>query len=171
MIIRRRIAMLAIFAGLAGASAASAAPGIAPGTEPHNGRPERTASNAHKLVSVVIDTGDPFSTIPSGYTTIDTTTAVCGKPTCSIAVDISAQLGGQATAGNRWAVCAVVDGATAPLGCPFLGELPVDGTFVIGAGRQTFDVSKGTHTVGFEIYEDDSAIAGNYDVQYQVLTP
>jgi hypothetical protein len=151
--------------------AVRAAPATTPGTERHAGQSARAASNVHKLASVAIDTGAPLSALVAGYNTIDTTKVVCGQPTCSIAVDMSTQVGANQTAGNQWASCAVVDGNYASDGCGYIGELPADSTYVSGSVRQTFAVTKGKHTVSVQIYVEAAATAGNYDVQYQVLTP
>jgi hypothetical protein len=165
------IVTTAFAAGMLFASAAYAVPATTPGSASHAGQPVSAATSAHKLASVTIDSGDPISALAAGYTEIDATTVKCTKPTCTIAVGITAQAGNQAVAQVPWAACAVVDGNFAPNGCPFLGELPTDNTYVTGATTQTFSVTKGTHAVSFDIYVTSAATAGVYDVQYELLTP
>ena len=148
-----------------------AAATIVPGTGGHAGPGASSTTNAHKLVAVVIDTGSPDLSLVPGFNTVDSTTATCAKPSCTISVNIATEAGGQSSTGNLWAACAVVDGNYAANGCPYLGELPADGSYASNFARQTFAVARGSHSVSFQIYVINAAVAGLYDVQYQVLAP
>jgi hypothetical protein len=75
---------------------------------------EADVSVAGGLVPVAVDTPLSF-TCPAGG--------------CTITTEIHLQVGGASSATNRWAVCSELDGNIIPPGaCPFVGEIPADGT-------------------------------------------
>jgi hypothetical protein len=141
----------------------------APGTGART--PVQRTTTSHKLANVTIDSADLDTAEPTGYTLIDTNTVTCDKPSCTIVIDISEQVGNAYTTGNWFAVCGEVDGTRGY--CPYSGEIPSDGGYVNAHSRQTFlSVAKGTHGVGFYLFLGAaSAYSDVYDVQYQVLTP
>ena len=158
-------ATLAPSTGFAGSS-------FPPGAEAKIQGPQARATSAHKLVNTTIDYGNLATSEPTGYTLIDSNTVSCTKPTCSIAIDMEEQVGNANTTGNWFAVCALVDGNFAPYGCPYAGEVPADYSYVDSRTRQTFAVSKGSHTVQVYLYLGAAAAYSDaYDIQYGVLTP
>jgi hypothetical protein len=170
-LITKAVCSLMLAGAVSFASAGHAASHRPPGVDDRIVALNAGASNAHKLTSVVIDQADAYPTaLAAGFTTIDATSVTCAKPTCTIAIDMNVQVGAQSSTGNEWAACATVDGNYAAT-CAFTGEIASDGTFDVADQRNTFSVSRGTHSVTTQVYVTDAATLGDYDIQYQILTP
>jgi hypothetical protein len=144
-----------------------------PGAEPKLRGPHKvTEAPVQTLVGSVIDYGNLGTTFGTGYTLIDQVTMTCKKPSCTITVDMSEQVGDAGATGNGFAVCALVDGNFGAYGCPYAGEVPSDYSYIDAHSRQTFTVSHGKHTAQVYLYlSTASANSDAYDIQYGIWTP
>jgi hypothetical protein len=130
----------------------------------------------HKLLNTKIDYTAGGSALSSGFNTIDSNSVNCtNSGGCTIGFGLMVQVGaGPAVTGNRWAICALVDGhLTNPgAGCPFQGDLLANGHYVVGNSRQNLTVAFGSHRVTTEVYIDSgSARLGESEFDYLVYKP
>jgi hypothetical protein len=131
-----------------------------------------TQTGAHKFVNTTIDWDNSGVSAAAGFTTIDTNKVTCANNAgCTIDFGIMMQVGNNSVATNRYAICALVDGNYINPGCPFQGEVPTDGTYLVGNYRGNYKVAKGSHTVSFQAYIDDAAFVEEWQANYTVLKP
>jgi len=83
------------------------------------------------------------------------------------------QLGNNPVSGNRIAACGLVDGSLMgePL-CPYSGEAPADGNYLVTTMAQSMDnVAPGHHTLQTQVYTDLGATIAQYHVVYRLYKP
>lgn len=160
------------------AALALAAPALAgtadPATQTRAAHAPPPGGSLHHLLNTTIDYGVGGTTLSPGFNTIDSTTVTCPSSAgCTITFGLMMQAGSQTAAGNKWAICAYVDGATANPGggCPYQNELPTDSAYQVGNSRQNLAVSAGTHTVTAQVYVTSSATLGEWEADYSVSKP
>ena len=128
---------------------------------------------SHSLITTYIDQGSASVTLPAGFTAIDSPVTInCSNVAgCTIGAESWAELGGQTTANNRWAICTQVDGSIVGF-CPYLGTLPTDSSYVTGSLNNAVGVSVGTHTVQALAYNSaGGAFLAQYNNTYHVYRP
>lgn len=165
------VAAIAVLGAMA-APAFAASPDPAPMNRAATIRPPAGAT--HKLANTTIDYGTGGTALNAGFNTIDSTTVNCTNAAgCTIGFGLMMQAGGQSAGGNKWAICAVVDGINANPGggCPYQNELPTDSAYQVGNSRQNLAVAAGTHTVTAEVYVTSPATLGEWEADYLVYRP
>jgi hypothetical protein len=127
----------------------------------------------HTLLATYIDQGDRDVTLAAGFTAIDSPVTINCQSTagCTIGAESWTQVGDQSSSGNQWAICTEVDGSIAGI-CPFIGELPTDGTYQTLSLNNAIAVSVGTHTVQAFVYVIDAGpLLLRYNNTYHLYRP
>ena len=136
-----------------------------------------TVTSKRKLKGNYISQDNSLASVGAGFQPIDALTTIncpstTGTSTCTIEADQHLQVSGSTTA-NRWAICTQVDGAfmAEPL-CPFLGDVPSNGSFTSGSFAQSkTGVSVGNHTVQSFLFTDNGGNRNIYEIVYRVYVP
>ncbi len=132
------------------------------------------STTVHRLLTTTIDDTAGGNALVSGFNTVDTTTVTCPKSAgCTIGFGLMVQVGGNTAAGNKWAICALVDGHdTNPgFGCPYQNELATNSSYQVGNSRQNLAVAFGAHTVTTEVFMTSPALLGESEFNYLVYAP
>jgi hypothetical protein len=132
-----------------------------------------TTSKHEKLSYTVIQSDSPGSGLTAGFNTVFQATLKCNNTTngCTIVFETMVQVGDSTTTGNRWAICALVDGLFANPGCPYAGVVPSGDTFETRNALQNYHVAAGSHTAQVQVYVDAAATFFEGQVQYSVYSP
>lgn len=128
---------------------------------------------SHSLLTTYIDQGDADVTLAAGFTAIDSPVTINCQSVggCTIGAESSTQVGDQTSSGNQWAICTQVDGAFAG-NCPYVGELPTDGTFQNLFLSNAVAVASGTHTVQAFVYVTSAGpLLLRYNNTYHLYRP
>lgn len=139
---------------------------------PSNAPPPSLIFN-RKLASTTQSYGDPGTVVGSSFVAIDSPLKfTCPNGGCTVSAEENVQVSGT-VAGNRWAICATVDGNfMAQPNCPFQGYVTSDGSYVSGSFVQNMSaVTAGPHTLQTFLYTDDGATLANYNITYRLYTP
>lgn len=123
----------------------------------------------HKVISTVLESGNPGQTLSSGNTTMETAAAKCPYSSCTVSMQIMANVG-QATCTSEWKVIGLVDGNSVD-GGPYLSQLPGAGRYQTRTWQGQYALSNGNHTLAFQIYVPCAATAHQWSVNYMVTTP
>lgn len=128
-----------------------------------------SATMMHKVLSTVLDSGNPGQTLSGGYTTMETAGVKCTYSTCTVSMQIMASVG-KATCTSEWAIIGLVDGNSVD-GGPYQNQLPSNGKYQARTWQGQYTISNGSHTVAFQIYLPCSANAYQWSVDYMLTTP
>jgi hypothetical protein len=112
--------------------------------------------------------------LSSGFNLVFQTKVSCpAKATeCTVGFEDMLQVGESSASGNRWAICAKIDGNFVHPPCPFQGIVPTSSFFVTGNSLQMQHVATGgSHTVQVYVYVDAAATVGNSTAIYRVYKP
>ena len=126
------------------------------------------------IVNTFLTEGDYDADVPGGaYTWEDIGTPVhCAYATCTINATMNANAGFNSTSANNWGLCLIVDSSIFdPYGCPYLGSIPVDGSFAAASTTQSVQVARGTHKAAVYVYSDYGMYFGEYQNTYRIYRP
>jgi len=125
----------------------------------------------HKVLEMYINAGNANEEeiSPDVYTTVDQGTIDCVKSTCTLALSAMQETESADEAGE-WRIVALVDG-TAVDGGPWQGPVPLDNIYLIGNWQGMYAVSKGSHTVTFQIYSQASLQLDEWSDTVTITTP
>lgn len=123
----------------------------------------------HKVVDVVLESGNPGNTISKGYTTLETATVNCPHSSCTLGMNIMSAVG-EATCTNEWAIIGLVDGNSVD-GGPYIDGLPHSGNVQTRNWQGEYQVTSGSHTIAFQLYVPCDVNADQWSVDYMVTTP
>ena len=126
-------------------------------------------TTSHKVINTVLESGNLGQTLSSGYTTIETAGVKCTYSTCTVSMQIMANVG-KATCTSEWAIVGLVDGNSVD-GGPYQGQLPSSGKYQTRSWQGEYLVANGNHTVAFQLYLPCSANAYQWSVNYMLTTP
>jgi hypothetical protein len=131
----------------------------------------RTVPPAHfrTLYSSAFESSNATNSVGGGFVALDGVVNInCKFAACTFEIDEHVQMGGSG-AGNRWAICAQVDGSyLSTPSCPFLGYLNSDGSYLGGSFAQYASVTHGPHTAQVFTYTDAAATQSIYEITYRV---
>jgi len=123
-------------------------------------------TTSHKVINTVLESGNLGQTLSSGYTTIETAGVKCTYSTCTVSMQIMANVG-KATCTSEWAIVGLVDGNSVD-GGPLLEALPAAGNVQTHVWQGIYTTGGGYHTLTFQIYLPCSANADQWSVRYLV---
>jgi hypothetical protein len=124
----------------------------------------------HVLKNVVLDSGNPGTTLSKGYTTLEQATVSCGNYYgCTLAMRIMANVG-TATCTSDWAIVGLVDGNSVD-GSPLQESLPRAGNTQSNVWHGVYNVAFGSHTITFQLYLPCAANANQWSVRYLIAVP
>ena len=128
-------------------------------------------SNSMKPVTAVINWYDNETGVdlPFGFDNVDDPTSItCNNVAgCVIQIVASAQVRSD-TDGNLWAICSLVDGQYANPGCGYQGQLET-GIYQMGNAQMNYQVAQGKHTVQTQVYVNQEALLGRWQVTYSLF--
>jgi hypothetical protein len=124
----------------------------------------------HKIVDVVLQSGDPQQTLQTGYTTMETATVSCKSSSCTLAMSIMSNIGQSTCTQEEWGIVGLVDGNSVD-GNPLQGAVPNNGNYQSRSWQGIYTVSSGRHTIAFQIYAPCDVTAYQWSVSYIVTTP
>jgi hypothetical protein len=124
----------------------------------------------HKIVDVVLESGNPKQTIQSGYTTMETATVSCRYSSCTLAMSIMSNISDATCSQEEWAIIGLVDGNSVD-GGPDQGAVPLNGNYQSRSWQGVYSVGNGRHTIAFQIYAPCSVNANQWSLSYAVTTP
>lgn len=127
------------------------------------------ATTSHKILNSVLESGNPDTTISSGYTTLEAASVRCPYSTCTFSMNIMQNVG-KATCSSEWAIVGLVDGNSVD-GGPYVSELPGSEKYVTRDWQGQYSVTYGKHTIAYQIYLPCSANVYQWSVMYLVTTP
>ena len=142
----------------AGVAVALAAPTTAP-----------ASSTTHKVLNTILESGNTGQTLATGYTTMETATDKCGYSSCTVSMEIMANVG-KSTCSGEWAIVGLVDGNSVD-GGPYQSGLPGSGKYQTRDWQGQYTVSSGSHTFAFQIYVPCPVNAYQWSVNYMLTTP
>jgi len=128
-----------------------------------------SCTTPHKVVSTILESGNPGQTLSSGNTTMETATTKCPRTTCTVSMEIMANVG-KATCTDEWKIIGLVDGNSVD-GGPYLSQLPGSGRYQTRNWQGQYTLANGRHTFAFQIYVPCSANAYQWSVNYMLTTP
>ena len=128
-----------------------------------------SATTTHKVLSTILESGNTGQTLGSGYTTMETAGAQCYSATCTVSMQIMATVG-NATCTDLWKIVGLVDGTSID-GGPYQSGLPKSGNYQVRIWRGEYPVSRGSHTLAFQLYLPCSANAYQWSVDYMITKP
>src|SRR5262249_51162415 len=124
----------------------------------------------HKIVDVVLESGNPRQTLNIGDTTMETATVSCKYSSCTIGLSIMSNISSATCSKKEWAILGLVDGNSVD-GGPYEGSVPDSGNFQSRSWQGAYEVGNGKHTVAFQIYAPCPINANQWSVSYVVTTP
>ena len=127
------------------------------------------ATTNHTVLSIVLESGNPGSTLNTGYNTIETASVKCPRSTCTFGMSIMASVS-NATCTNEWAIVGLVDGNSVD-GGPLQEALPHGGKQQTRTWQGAYQAGNGSHTLAFQIYVPCPVNADQWSVAYLVTTP
>ena len=127
------------------------------------------ATTLHKVLNTILESGNTGQTLSSGTTTMETASAKCAWSSCTVSMQIMANVG-QATCTNEWAIVALVDGVSVD-GSPYQSSLPSNGKYQTRTWQGQYTMAAGKHTFAFQIYVPCAVNAHQWSVNYMVTTP
>jgi hypothetical protein len=126
-----------------------------------------------KLSSTSVSLGNDVVVLSAGKSAIDSPLSfVCPHGGCTITAEVHVQLGENTKAQNLLGLCADLDGANLPPGCPNVASAPTDETFV-GASWvfAQSGVTAGSHTIQGFVYTSYGVTRAFYVITYRLYTP
>jgi hypothetical protein len=127
-------------------------------------------TTTHKMVDVVLESGNPGKTLQTGYTTMETATVGCKYSSCTLAMSIMSNISDATCYQEEWAIIGLVDGNSVD-GGPYEGSVPGNGNYQSRSWQGSYSVANGKHTIAFQIYVPCSVNANQWSVSYVVTTP
>jgi len=128
------------------------------------------STTTHKIVDVVLQSGDPQQTLQTGYSTMETATVSCKSSTCTLAMSIMSNIGEATCTQEEWAIVGLVDGNSVD-GGPLQNGVPNNGNYQSRSWQGIYTVANGKHTIAFQIYAPCEVTAYQWSVSYIVTTP
>ena len=128
------------------------------------------ATTQHKIVDLVLQSGNPRQTLQTGYTTMETATVSCKSSSCTLGMSIMANIGEFTCTQEEWAIVGLVDGNSVD-GGPYEGAVPGSGFYQSRSWQGSYSISNGKHTIAFQINAPCSVTAYQWSVSYLVTTP
>jgi hypothetical protein len=126
------------------------------------------SANAAETFHVVVESGNPGTTLAKGYTTLETATMQCERlGGCMISMRIMSAIS-EATCKGQWAIVGLVDGNSVD-GGPYQEGLPPSGETHTGTWQGAIQVKDGTHTVAFQLNVPCPATADQWSVRYMTV--
>lgn len=121
-----------------------------------------------KPVTAVINWFDNETGIdlPFGFDNVDDPTSInCTNAAgCVIQIVASSQVRSDLD-GTLWAICSLVDGEYANPGCGYQGQLDT-GIYATGTSQMNYQVTQGKHTVQTQVYVNQDALLGRWQITY-----
>src|SRR5579862_4054941 len=103
------------------------------------------ATTLHKVVSTVLESGNPNQTLSRGNTTIETAQAKCPNFSCTVSLQVMVNVG-QATCTDEWKIIGLADGNSVD-GGPYVSQLPASGKYQTRSWQGQATISNGNHTL------------------------
>lgn len=126
----------------------------------------------HEVLGMYVNSGDlnKLQVAPGTETTFDSTTIHCPKDTCTLALSAMLEIH-SADYQGEWGIVAMVDGqyVDSPYG-PYQGFEPI-ASYVTGNWQGNYPVSRGPHTVTFQIYPQISVLLDQWSDTVIIATP
>jgi hypothetical protein len=128
------------------------------------------STTTDKIVDVVLQSGNPGQTLQTGYTTMETATVSCKFSSCTLGMNIMANIGESTCTQEEWKIVGLVDGNSVD-GGPDVGSVPGAGQYQSRSWQGAYSVDSGKHTIAFQIYAPCDVTAYQWAVSYFVTTP
>ena len=129
-------------------------------------------ASEHRVLSMYMNSGNANKQqVTSGTeTTVDETTIQCRRDTCTLALSAMLEIH-SADYQGEWGIVAMVDGqyVDSPYG-PYQGYEPI-ASYVTGSWQGNYTVSRGPHTVTFQIYPQISVLLDQWSDTVVITTP
>ena len=127
------------------------------------------ATTTHKLLTTVLESGNTGQTLSTGYTTMETASLRCSYSSCTVSMNIMANVG-NATCTNEWAIVGLVDGNSVD-GGPYVSQLPSNQKFQTRNWQGQYTIGSGNHTLAFQLHVPCPVNAYQWSVNYTLTTP
>jgi hypothetical protein len=129
-------------------------------------------ASEHEVLKMYVNSGDlnKLQVAPGTETTFDETTVTCPRDTCTLALSAMLEIH-SADYPGEWGIVAMVDGqyVDSPYG-PYQGFEPI-ASYVTGSWQGNYLVSKGPHSVTFQIYPQISVLLDQWSDTVTITTP
>jgi hypothetical protein len=124
------------------------------------------------VLGLYVNSGDlnKLQVPPGAETTFDSTTVHCPRGTCTLALSAMLEIH-SADYQGEWGIVAMVDGqyVDSPYG-PYQGFEPI-ASYATGNWQGNYPVSRGPHTVTFQIYPQISVLLDQWSDSVFIATP
>jgi hypothetical protein len=127
------------------------------------------ATTSRTILTTVLESGNTGQTLSTGYTTMETAQVKCRYSSCTVSMEIMANVG-NATCTNEWAIVGLVDGNSVD-GAPYVGQLPAPPKYQTRNWQGQYTVINGNHTIAFQLYVPCPVNAYQWSVDYTLTTP
>lgn len=129
------------------------------------------STTTHKLVDVVLESGNPRQTLNTGYTTMETASIKCaGRGSCTIAMSIMQNINNATCTQEEWAIVGLVDGNSVD-GGPYQSAVPGNGNYQTRTWQGAYTINPGKHTIAYQVYAPCALNANQWSVSYLVTSP